>query len=125
MNQLDPLALREAPGLRREIADAHDLHGLRTVVGDALVHLAHDAHIHALFTPLLALHQRDFALLAQHQVDAASGTAKPGFRDGVALTPEGLTDQQLGLTPVYASQTVQAAARVQQGSALASLDEGD
>ena len=92
-NQLNRLTLCEALGIFCVGTDTGDLDRMGLVMGEQAKHLPHDADTDLMALPLLALHQRAAAVLAQDQVDAAVGAAQAGFFDAVALAAKGFAHQ--------------------------------
>ncbi|AKS22096.1 hypothetical protein AAW18_20805 [Xanthomonas campestris pv. campestris] len=92
-DQFNRLAFSEALGVLSVGSDAGDLHCVRVVMGEQAEHFSHDADTDLMALPLLALHQRAAAVLAQDQVDAAVCAAQAGFFDAVALAAKGFAHQ--------------------------------
>ncbi len=81
VDEFDRLSFNETSGVRSEVADGDDFHGVRAVMREQSVHLTDYLHVHPLAAPLFALDQRQLAVLPQPQVDATVGATKTGFLD--------------------------------------------
>ncbi|KGK57309.1 hypothetical protein NC00_13265 [Xanthomonas cannabis pv. phaseoli] len=92
-NEFNRLAAGEALCISRIGANTDDLDRVGLVMREQAKHFPHDADADLLTLPLLALHQRAAAVLAQDQVDAAVGATQAGFFDAVTLAAKGFAHQ--------------------------------
>ncbi|KCX00709.1 hypothetical protein AN652_18045 [Xanthomonas arboricola pv. pruni] len=93
VNQFNRLALGKAFCVLGVDANAGDLDRMGLVMREQAEHFPYYADADLLVLPLLALHQRAAAVLAQDQVDAAVGSAQTCFFDAVALAAKRIAHQ--------------------------------
>jgi hypothetical protein len=71
----------------------------RTTRGHHAIQLAHHRHTHLQGLPLLALNKEGFAILSQHQIDAAIRSATARLLHRIAALSKALAHEHFELAP--------------------------